>query len=597
MAWFKNQLIRNKIFMVYIPLIIVPLFIVGYLSNRVFTEVIIDKTIMNTIDESHLIITRMNNLINNSESCSNIVLRELNNVYEANEKLFQNPKDDLQFESKKNEFRGQIRSRLDFALMVFPEVESIAFLDTNSYIYSTNDNLERELEQALISPLLRSIDKTSGTSIWFPVQIRDYLVSNTKQPVITLGKKIINISTQEMLGYLILNVKESTLSSIFDKTVQGKQTGYYIVDNSGIIVSPQSKMNFLQREPNETLREWIYLGKTDTLRLKIAGNNKLVTSTVFRKMGWRLVNEIPLKELTADTKKLTIIVIVIGIVCLVFALLAAGILSRYIAKPLVNLTRSVNTIRQGNLDIQYENDSSDEVGLLAARIKYMVSRIKDLIDNLKDEQKKKREYELALMQAQVKPHFLYNCLDLIYVLSDMGESREARDATKALADFYRVSLSRGHDIITIDREIENVKNYLYIQKVRYSNVFDFEIEVEEAIVGQKIPKLTIQPLVENAIYHGIKPKRSFGKLIIRAFRDQDKIILKVIDDGVGMTEDTIKRILAYKQQEENRTTFGLTNVDERIKLYFGESYGMTIKSEVGKGTDITVVIPANVVEA
>lgn len=591
--WFKNLLIKNKIFMVFIPLIIIPLFLVAYISNSIFTEAEIGKTIKNTIDESRLIIIRIDNMMNNAESCANIVMTKMNDVILLNEKSMQVTNLDTSNQAKSLELRGQIQNRLDSALIVFPDVESMAFIDVNSNLYCTDENLRNGFEKALNSSILKEIDKTFGTDIWFPVQVRDYLVTSNKSPVITLGKKIINIKTQETLGFLILNLNENSLYSIYNSIGPSKQAVYYIVDRDGNVVSSQRRQDILKPVKNELLKKLILSSDTLTKQMYISGKEMLVTSMVFHKIEWRLVDEIPLEEITADTKKLTVIVIVISFSCLVFALLAAGILSRVIAMPLIKLTDGVNTIRQGNLDVQYKIDSADEVGLLASGINLMVGRIRDLISNVKFEQKKKKEYELALIQAQIKPHFLYNTLDVIYSLAKLGRLNEVQHATSALADFYRIALSKGREIISISEEIKNVTSYLSIQKIRYSDVFDYEINIQQEIMDSEILKLTIQPLVENSIYHGLKEALRYGKIIIEGYRTKNEVIIKVIDNGNGIPSDRLDQILEHEADDlEQNRHFGVSSVDERIKLYFGEEYGIHIASEVGKGTEVTITLPA-----
>jgi two-component system sensor histidine kinase YesM len=173
----------------------------------------------------------------------------------------------------------------------------------------------------------------------------------------------------------------------------------------------------------------------------------------------------------------------------------------------------------------------------------------------------------------------------------MGRNSDARNATKALADFYRVALSKGSEIITIGEEIKNVKAYLYLQSVRYSDVFDFEIDIQESIQDFCILKLTIQPLVENSIYHGLTHKGSFGHIFVKGFREDDNIAIEVIDDGVGIPDDKLSEILEFDQSLASRDSFGLASVNERIKLYYGEGYGVKISSRIGQGTEVKVVIP------
>ncbi|HEY5585166.1 MAG TPA: sensor histidine kinase [Ruminiclostridium sp.] len=585
---FRDQFIKNKILAIYIPLIIIPLVILGYVSNYFFMQAIINKTIKNVLDDSKLIIMQIESIMTDAESCANITSLDLNrNIYKTQD-LEDNQVNNL-------DLRNQIQNQLVFSLMIFNDVESISFIDKNSSLYFPNSQIYNKLEEgfdkALHSSVLRDINKTNGQNIWLPMQVRDFLTMDKKAYVLTLGKSIINISTGSKLGVLLLNIKEDSLSSIYKNVGPVSRRDYYIVDQQGIIISSIKKRLILKKIDDKSLMEKVLANKTFTEIRVINGNKTLVTSIPFGKTDWKLVNEIPLEELTRDTGKTTIMIILIGSICLFFALLGAGILSRVIANPIVKLTKSMTQIKQGNLNVNCMVNSSDEIGLLASGFNTMVGTIKELLINIKAEQKNKREYELALIQAQIKPHFLYNTLDTIFTLSKMGKEKEVQRATKALADFYRIALSKGKEIISIDEEIKNVTSYLSIQQIRYSDIFDFEINVQEDLTRYNILKLTIQPLVENSIYHGLKEKGSFGKIAVKGYRVADNIIIKVIDDGIGMTPEKLDNILRPKESESESHGFGLRSVNEMIKLYFGDQYGINVKSVIGTGTEVTITIP------
>ncbi|WP_136608647.1 sensor histidine kinase [Paenibacillus dokdonensis] len=203
----------------------------------------------------------------------------------------------------------------------------------------------------------------------------------------------------------------------------------------------------------------------------------LLTAMPFSHADWKLVDEISLADLTRETAKVSRIILLVGSLCLLLALLGAIILSGVIAAPIMSLAKHMNRIRDENIDRPVEVRSRDEVGMLGAGLNMMLGRVNDLIVKVREEQQQKREYELALIQEQIKPHFFYNTLDLIYVLCKTGENEEAGKATKALADFYRVALSNGKEIITVREELQNLQSYLYIQSARYSDLFDFRINV------------------------------------------------------------------------------------------------------------------------
>lgn len=585
--WFRNRLIRNKITLVYVPLIIIPLFILGFTSNHIYTSSIVKKTINNVSDNSSLIITQMNSMLTNAVSSANMLTLNLNKVMVEDQADSARQVSDLQLYTR-------ITNQLSFALVVFPDVESIAFIDQQNHIFGSNLNLENNAELAVSSDILKRLQKSNGANIWFPMQTRDYLVTSPDEPVLTLGKRIVNINTGVPLGYLILNIRESAFSSIYENIGSIKEGTYFIADGTGIIVSSKKSDEVLQPIADPTLRSWVLAGEALTDIQPSEGGRMLLVSTEIPNFEWKLISMVLYDQLTDDTRKITILIVLIGLVCFIISLLAARLLSNVIARPIVHLSRHMKKIKEGNLDQQIEVSSGDEIGLLASGFNTMIGRVKELLVNISAEQRKKREYELALMQEQIKPHFLYNTLDVIYTLSEMGRTRDVQRTTKALADFYRVTLSQGKDQIKLEEETRSVKDYLSIQRIRYSDVFDFTMDIEPDILVSIIPKLTIQPLVENAIYHGLKNKASFGHLTITGRREDQKVILIVEDDGAGITAERLQEIRSSMRDPQQQVGYGLRSVNERIKLYFGEPFGVQIQSASGVGTIVTVELPYHI---
>ena len=210
------------------------------------------------------------------------------------------------------------------------------------------------------------------------------------------------------------------------------------------------------------------------------------------------------------------------------------------------------------------------------------------------EQEQKSKLELLLLQEQIKPHFLYNTLSSIKQLVSMKENKKAEDMCEALSRFYRLGLSEGQNFITVREEAEHVENYLLIQRYRYAANFDYSINIAENILDEKLLKLSLQPLVENAIYHGIKKKEEFGTIVISGYEEAGVIYLKVFDDGIGMSEEQLKALtesLASDSVNEEVNHFGLRNVKHRLKLYFGEGAGLEFESTQGMYTQVTIILP------
>lgn len=568
----------------YIPLIIIPLFILGYISNSIFSNSIIEKTVKNVADNSMLIVTRINTIISNAGNGANITTLNLIDLIKDNQNYLQNNILLL-------EMRWKIENELSLIKVTFPDVESAFYVDTEFNIFSSSNRLFSNKDKVRDSEIYKRVDQSNPENIFFPMQQRDYLVLDENVPVLTIAKKVIDPSNGKKLGMLVLNIKESTISEVYKSVGPESITSYFILNEQGIIVSSQNKQDLLQPYTHPDLGQLIFNRDDFSERKKIDREEQLISSTSMEYLGWKLVSVIPIKELTADIDKNTFVVIILGLLCMSLAIIAASALSTFITNPLVKLLRKMDEVKRGNLNIVLNINSRDEIGRLAYQFNEMIKRIRELIHNSEAEQKKLREYELALIQAQIKPHFLYNSLELAYTLSGMAGAKDAQIAIKSLADYYRVVLSKGKEIITIEEELKSVNDYLNIQRYRYYDVFDFEISVQEEIKVCKILKLTLQPLVENSIYHALKLKGGFGKITINGTIEDEKVLLKVIDDGVGISQVRLAEILDYKRSTAEGQSFGLRSVDERIKLFFGEEYGLEVKSKPGEGTTITVVIP------
>ena len=266
---------------------------------------------------------------------------------------------------------------------------------------------------------------------------------------------------------------------------------------------------------------------------------------------------------------------------------------RSITKPLRKLNEMTQQVAAGNLSVRSDVETGDEVGVLSDSMNTMIDKINELLEQVTTEQMRLRKAEFELLQSQINPHFLYNTLDAIIWLAEAGEQKKVVRMVRSLSEFFRTSLNRGKDIIHITEELQHVRSYLEIQQVRYQDILNYEIDVPEELGIYMIPKITIQPLVENALYHGIKNKRGSGKIILRGRKEENRLILEVEDDGIGISKERLWQVKDGIQRKilTGKDIYGLYNVNERIRLNFGEEYGIDIQSTYGEGTLVQVVLP------
>jgi len=280
---------------------------------------------------------------------------------------------------------------------------------------------------------------------------------------------------------------------------------------------------------------------------------------------------------------------------LAFIRAAGGALSRAVANPLADLQAFAGKIADGQLDERTPEPDVDELRDLSASLNVMAGKLDGLIKENKREQENLKKSELRVLQAQVTPHFLYNTLDAIVWLAEARKNSEVIAITRALSDFYRISLSDGHDWITVAQEEEHLRGYLTIQKIRYRDILDYDIRIDPTLKNEMILKLSIQPLVENALYHGIKNRRGGGSITIDVRRQEGSLYVHVSDNGIGMAPERLRNLrdmLSGKEPSAD-SGFGLYSVDQRIKLYYDQPQGLKVDSALGQGTAISFSVPLN----
>lgn len=279
----------------------------------------------------------------------------------------------------------------------------------------------------------------------------------------------------------------------------------------------------------------------------------------------------------------------------IFVLITA--LSYYIplsiTRPIRKLSEVTDQVAKGDLTVRSDVRSGAEVSVLSDSLNTMIDKIDELLEQVKKEQIRLRKAEFELLQSQINPHFLYNTLDAIVWLAEAGEQKKVVSMVGSLSDFFRTSLNQGKDIITIKEELQHSRSYLEIQQMRYQDILNYEIHVPEELHRYLIPKITIQPLVENALYHGIKNKRGLGRIVISGRKEEDFLILQIEDNGIGMRKERLDQVKEGMNQKipTEKDIYGLYNVNERIRLNFGEKYGLSIESNYGEGTVVSIILP------
>lgn len=407
--------------------------------------------------------------------------------------------------------------------------------------------------------------------------------------VITLSKALINYNNAQNEGVFFVDLNYTSISELCNNNNIGNKGYIFILDEDGnIIYHPKQQLMYggLITENVEDIMacKENYFNTGD----------KIYTISKSDKTGWTVVGAANTSELLKNNKQAQMMYLLVAAVLLLGVILISSIIAREITRPIRQLRDSMSMVEEGQFDkANVAVTAKNEIGSLSKSFNVMTERIHTLMEQNVYEQKQKRKNEMKALQAQINPHFLYNTLDSIIWMSEAGQNEEVVLMTSALAKLLRQSISNDREQVTVAEEIEYVRSYLTIQKMRYKDKLEYSIEVSPEINHIMIIKFALQPLVENAIYHGLKYKETKGNLNIRGYERGDKAYITIADDGVGMDEDVLEHIFDETMKEHKSNGVGVPNVQKRLQLYYGPEYGISYISRKGVGTVATVTVPLN----
>ena len=389
-------------------------------------------------------------------------------------------------------------------------------------------------------------------------------------------------------GVVLVDIRDDILEQLVNRVSIGEKGFLYVTDGDSIVYTPPSEIVY--RIDNRSFPE----DGSENSIVSIEGKDYMIANHVSDYSGWRVVGVMPRSEFS-DSVRPVYAALGIGIgVGLLLVILFSIRISASVTRPVSKLSELMETVEEGDFSVRFNSEYRDEIGVLGQSFNHMLERIDGLIRELYEEKQVRLEAQLKSLQEQIKPHFLYNTLDTISWLARKYDAQEVVDIIDALTNMFRLGLSKGRDYITLKEERTHVANYLYIQKWRYSDKMNYEIDIPEEYDDLLVPKLILQPLVENAIYHGIKSKRGGGTIRIYGVENDGWLNLCVEDDGAGIEEGHLEQIriqLENPELDRSQIGFGMFYIAERVRLYYGEGSGVKIDSVEGEFTRVTLVIP------
>ncbi len=452
----------------------------------------------------------------------------------------------------------------------------------------------------------------SDGPVWFDSHEGQFMViSRTTFRYVTMGMPVVDWTTGEKIGVVLIDIQDDMIyNNLLSATGGGgSQILFYDSDYNAILRTGENglaediKKELIRYKINSVPMSSQIADNSDSsvvndvqsFRTTIGGNAYYVC-VVDLVSGWKMVDVMSIDELTKDTKQIVPFSILVAIgVCIVAVFLSLQF-SSSIAKPIKSLILLMKKVETGDFTGKFAVKHADEIGMLGRSYNLMLDEIQRLMSTVLDEQRELLKAQFKILQEQINPHFLYNTLDSINWLSRMGRNEEVVTVVTAFTKLLRIALSKGRDVITVKEEAEHIGYYLTIQQIRYKKKLHYEVDIPEEMGGYFTLKLILQPIVENAIYHGVKAKKSGGVVFVNGREEQDCLVLTVRDTGIGFDEAELAELnenlsRPFGAEWAGAASFGIRNVSDRIKVFFGYQYGLRYESVKDEGTSVLITIP------
>ena len=559
--FFKDMTFRHKIFIICLLISLIPVIILGSFCYHQIRRLLIEReetAITETLIQECY---SLNNKTDGYMNAMNHILWD-NNVQQALSKSYTSNYD----------------MYLSFRDIIDPLFATIRSLneDFNAITVYTDNPINPHGNE------LRPLDDIKDTSWFSKIGTHPkpfFYISPDSREMLLIGK--IQESSQPYTNVIVINIKYNKAFSSMESLYEQSYGIVLLDENEAPIYTHYA---FMDTQKNHILSAAQLTGN-DSRELAHA---YVIKNTQELQHGWQLYLYRPTSIIFAPASDISIVILAIILLCIFSVIIISSLLSKILVKPIELLIRQMKDVEKGDFNITASYSSNDEIGRLFSGFSHMVQKLSYMIDEVLKSKIAQQKYEMKALQAQINPHFLYNSLSLINGKALMAGQDDIGQMARLLSTFYRTTLNKGKNIITVANELENIKSYINIQFIMHSDSFDVAYDLDEAAYDCPMINLLLQPLVENAICHGIDLKETAGRglLSISCRRFEEKIIFKISDNGPGIPPEKLKTILLSKS-----SGYGIQNVHHRIQLFYGPDYGLSYESENGLGTTVTVTIP------
>lgn len=576
--------LRPRLQVYFLILSVIPVLFVGVLAYGVSARVIMNTTREKTVATTDMVCAAIDELFFEMQTLCQNTAEDI-----AMQRLMRR-----EFADIKEQYSADLEGSMELAFSVASRdnLFGLYVIGENGGKYKSNA-ASFKVENVLERPWYRQIFE-SDQPVWFPVHQYSYAVKTIDDSYLSVGVPFVDKASGDVCGIVMADIEVKQLETIMERGLAG-QGNIYLLDADGHIMyrltfsggsAPQDKAI-----ESAVAQAQLVSGEPALL----PDPDFLMVCRPLAQSGFKILGAIPKKEITRSTDSVAVAVSISLLLMIGASIFGGMVVSDTVTRPLRNLEKIMAQVESGDLSERVNSTYHDEIGRISNSFDAMLDETQRLIDQVVNEQKKLRQSELKVLQAQITPHFLYNSLDSVRWLLRLGKMEQAQQMLEALSTLFMVALSRGKEVITIHDEIRHVHSYLIIESMIYSKKIQYGIEVEPEIEQYKTLKLLLQPLVENAIYHGIKPKDGAGEILVCVVEEGKEITLTVRDTGVGMSEETVRRMQqdldAFNRPRTGQKGYGLFNVNERVKLFYGFDYGVRVRSRLGEWTEVSIRIP------
>jgi two-component system sensor histidine kinase YesM len=589
----KRISISKKILLLYVVIILIPSCIAMYIYYEKSSSIMeneVTHTILQTIKQAEVNISFR---LDNVKDISNIMF--MNNTLQAY--LMRSPGDDT--------LDSQIKDTMELKDVIYSmqnkaDIHRIKVFIDNNKIHSGEQVNFFSINDISNKVWYKNIIEENGRIYWKSTYLERYINEDTSRYVISCARLLRNPTNYDnIMGILVIDVLEESFYNILSQIDLSSKGDLFIIDENGIVVSHKDKNKIGHKLLIDDEMKVVKDYDEGVYKSQEGENDKFLIYKKIELTNWKIITSIPREEVVKNTLRfnnlstfIMIIAIMIAFMFVIFLIFA------FAAEEITgHIKKLVNTMEEEGIE-SFNNDTRNYKGdmyRLEKSVNSIIKRLKVLMEESYISKVREREAQLKALQAQINPHFLYNTLDTINWMAIRRKADDISFMLDSLAKYFRLSLNQGKDVVSISDEINLAKAYLDIQKMRFINSFEAVFDIEEEVKQYSMPKLTLQPIIENALLHGIQNKESQkGIIIIQANKVGEDIYFRVKDDGIGMSNEKVQQLLACTK-ENIGNSYGLYNVNQRLRLFSGESYGLIINSEEGKGTTIEIKVKQTLV--